>query len=99
MASPRTNFEAPSIEPKKELSSSSSRRRCCALFVDQAGREIGVDRHLLAGNGVEGEARADFGDTRRALGDDEEIDRDQDEEDDDADDEIAAHDETARSRR
>ena len=27
MASPRTNFEAPSIEPKKALSSSSSRRR------------------------------------------------------------------------
>ena len=30
IASPRTNFEAPSIEPKKELSSSSSRRRVCA---------------------------------------------------------------------
>ena len=30
MASPRTNFEAPSIEPKKALSSSSSRRRRCA---------------------------------------------------------------------
>ena len=32
MASPRTNFDAPSIEPKKELSSSSSRRRCWATF-------------------------------------------------------------------
>ena len=32
MASPRTNFEAPSIAPKKELSSSSSRRRSCASF-------------------------------------------------------------------
>ena len=29
-ASPRTNFEAPSIEPKNALSSSSSRRRRCA---------------------------------------------------------------------
>ena len=53
--------------------------------------KIGVDGHLLAGNGVEREARADLGDTRRALGDDDEVDRDQDDEDDDADDEIAAH--------
>ena len=30
MASPRTNLLAPSIEPKKALSSSSSRRRRCA---------------------------------------------------------------------
>ena len=69
------------------------------LLVDQAGMKIGVDRHLLAGNGVQGEARADFRDTRRALGDDDEIDRDQDGEDDQADDEIAAHHELARSRR
>ena len=32
IASPRTNFDAPSIEPKKALSSSSSRRRACATF-------------------------------------------------------------------
>ena len=69
------------------------------LLVDEAGREVGVDRHLLAGNGVEGEARADLGDARRALGDDQEVDRHQDDEDDDADDEIAAHHEAARSRR
>ena len=61
------------------------------LVVDQAGREVGVDRHLLAGHGVEREARADLGDTRRALGDHDEVDRDQDREDDQADDEIAAH--------
>ena len=61
------------------------------LLVDQPRREIGVDRHLLAGNRVEREARADLGDTRRALGDDEEVDGDEDQEDDDADDEIAAH--------
>ncbi len=52
------------------------------LVVDQAGGEVGVDRHLLAGDGVEGEARADLGDAGRALGDDEEVDRDQDHEDD-----------------
>ena len=65
--------------------------RLRGLFVDEAGREIGVDRHLLAGNGVEGEARPDLGDAGRALGDDQEVDRHQDEEDDDADDEVAAH--------
>ena len=61
------------------------------LFVDEARRQVGVDRHLLAGDRVEGEARADFGDAGRALGDDEEVDRHQDEKDDDADEEVAAH--------
>ena len=48
------------------------------LVVDQAGGQVRVDRHLLAWNGVEREARAHFGDTRRALGDNDEVDRDQD---------------------
>ena len=43
------------------------------LVVDEAGGEIGVDGHLLAGNGVEREARADLGDAGRALGDDQKI--------------------------
>ena len=46
--------------------------RLCDLLVDQARRQIGVDRHLLAGDRVEREAGADFGDARRALGDDKE---------------------------
>ncbi len=80
------------MEPKKALSSSSSRRRRCASFSSmQPGGEIGVDGHLLAGDGVEGEARADLGDARGALGDDEEVHRDQDDEHDGADDEVAAH--------
>ncbi|MGY4485651.1 hypothetical protein ACVWWR_004842 [Bradyrhizobium sp. LM3.2] len=65
------------------------------LLVDQAGGEIGVDRHLLAGHGVKVEAGRDFGDTARTLGDDDEVDDDQDGEHDDADDEIAAHHEAA----
>jgi hypothetical protein len=32
------------------------------LFVDYAGREVGVDRHLLARHGVEVEAGGDFHD-------------------------------------
>src|SRR5580704_4741631 len=65
------------------------------LLVDHAGGEIRVDRHLLAGHGVQVEARGDFGDTAGALGDDHEIHDYQDREHDDADDEIAAHDEAA----
>ena len=61
------------------------------VFVDQAGGQIGVDRHLLAGHGVQSETRRDFGDTARTFGDDDEIDDGQDGENDDADDEIAAH--------
>ena len=67
------------------------------LLVDQAGRKVGVDRHLLARNGIESEARADFRDTRRTLGDHDEIHRDQDSENDQADDEVAAHDEIGES--
>ena len=65
------------------------------LLVDQAGIEVGVDRHLLARHGVQMEARRDFGDAPGAFGDDHEIHDHQDREYDDADDEIAAHDEIA----
>jgi hypothetical protein len=94
MASPRTNFEAPSIAPKKPLSSSSALRRSRGLLVDQAGIEVG-DRHLLAGHRVEMEAGGDFGDAARTLGDDHEVHDDEDCEHDDADHEIAAHHEAA----
>ena len=45
MASPRTNFEAPSIEPKKDDSSSSSRRRSCAVLssIMPADRSASID--------------------------------------------------------
>ncbi len=65
------------------------------LVVDRAGRELGVNRHLLAGHRVEVEARRDFGDAPRALGDDDEVHHHQDREHDDADDEVAAHYEVA----
>ena len=63
--------------------------------VDEAGVEVGVDGHLLAGHGVQREAGADLGHTLGALGDDDELDDDQDEEDDQADDDRAADDEVA----
>ena len=96
MASPRTNFEAPSMAPKKPDSSSIWRAAPARLvLVDQAGGEVGVDRHLLAGHGVEVEARGHLGDAAGALGDDHEVHDHQDREHDHADHEIAAHHEIA----
>jgi hypothetical protein len=65
------------------------------LVGDLARVEVGVDRHLLAGHGVEREARADLGDAARAVRDHHELDHDQDQEDDQADDHVAADDEVA----
>ena len=65
------------------------------LLGDDAGVEIGVDAHLLAGHRVQGEARGHFRHAARALGDDDEIDDRQDDEDHQADDEVALHDELA----
>ncbi len=65
------------------------------LHVDDPGAHIRVDGHLLAGHGVEGEARAHFGHAFRTLGDDEELDDGQDEEDHRADHEVAAERELA----
>ena len=62
---------------------------------DLAGVQVGVDRHLLAGHRVEGEARGDLGDAAGAVRDDDELDDDQDQEDDEADDHVAADDEVA----
>ena len=62
---------------------------------DEAGVEVGVDGHLLAGHGVEGEAGGHFADALGAFGDDDELDDDQDQEDHQADDEAAAGDEVA----
>ena len=73
--------------------------RLGGLLVDQAGGEIGVDRHLLAGHRVQLKARGDFGDAARALGDDDEVHDHQDREHDNSDDEITAHDESCRRLR
>ena len=57
---------------------------------DEACGEIRVDRHLLAGQGIEGEARGHFGNAPRALGDDHQVDDHQDQEHEQPDREIAA---------
>jgi hypothetical protein len=60
------------------------------LLVDEAGVQVGLDGHLLAGHGVQGEAGRDFGDAGRAGDDDGLVQDEEDEEDDRADGEIAA---------
>ena len=65
------------------------------VLVDQSGREVGIDGHLLARHRVEGEACRDFGDTSRAFRDDDEVDDDQDCKDDNPDNEVALHHEVA----
>ena len=65
------------------------------VLADQAGVQVGVDRHLLAGHRVQGEARRDFRDAARAVRDHDELDHDQDHEDDHADRVVAADDEGA----
>jgi hypothetical protein len=57
---------------------------------EQPGVQIGVDRHLLARQRVEREARGDFGYAARALGDDDQVDDHQHDKDEQADDIIAA---------
>ncbi len=76
MASPRTNLLAPSIAPKKSA--------CCVIFaaaalglalVDDAGVQVGIDRHLPARHAVQGETGGHFADARGALGDHHELNR------------------------
>ena len=61
----------------------------------QPGVQIGVDRHLLAGHGVEREPRGDLRHSPRALGDDDQVDDHQDGEDENTDNIVAADQEIA----
>ena len=66
------------------------------LFLDQAGRKIGVDRHLFAWHRIEAEPGRNFGDTPRALRDHHEIDHQQNGKQDDTDQHISAHQQAAK---
>ena len=69
--------------------------RAGLCFVDQAGVQVRVDRHLLSGQRIQRESRRDFRDADRAMVDDDILNRDQHQEDDDTDDVVAADDEVA----
>ena len=66
-------------------------------FGEEAGVEVGVDGHLLAGHGVEHEPGGDFADARGALGDHHELDDDDDDENNDADRQRSGGDEIGES--
>jgi len=64
-------------------------------LVDEPGPEIGIDRHLLARHGVQGEARRDLAHPFGALGNHEELHQRHHGEDHGADDVVAPHHELA----
>ncbi len=66
-------------------------------FVDQAGVQIGIDRHLFAGQRIESESGRDFRNADRAVVDHNILDRDQNKEDNGPDDVVPAHHEVAES--
>ena len=67
------------------------------FFVDGAGVQVGVDRHLPARHAVQGKAGGHFADARGTLGDHHELNHDDDDEDDHADDQPIARDEIAKA--
>ena len=60
------------------------------VLVDQAGVQVGVDRHLTAGEPVESEPRGHLADPGRPLSDHHELDHDQDREQDHTHDHLIA---------
>ncbi len=68
------------------------------LLVDESGVEVGVDGHLLAGHGIEGEARGDLGGAHGAVADDQELNGDERDEEHEADHVVAADDKLSEGR-
>ena len=66
------------------------------VLVDESGIEVGVDRHLLAGKSVEGEAGGDFGGAHGAVADDDVLDGDEGDEENESDNVVAAHDKLSK---
>ena len=66
------------------------------VLVDDAGVQVGINRHLFAGHGIQGESGGDLRDASRALGDHRKVDQDQDAEDHDAHQVIAGDHEFAK---
>ena len=85
IASPFTNFMAPSIAPYSWLSFSSLAAPLAGLrLVDLAGAQVRVDAHLLARQRVQREPRADLGHALGTLRDHHELHDRDDQEDDEA---------------
>ena len=96
MASPFTNFMAPSMAPKSWLSFSTSPRRRLASSRSMLPARMSASMDICLPGMASSVKRADdFGDALRALGDDDELHDGDDQEDHEADDEVAADDELA----
>ena len=67
------------------------------MFVDESGIEVGVDRHLLAGESVKSKAGGDFGGAHSAVTDDDVLDGDKGDEENESDNVVAANDELPES--
>jgi hypothetical protein len=78
-----------------------ARQQCATatglVGIDMASSQFGVDGHLLAGHGVQGEPRADLRHARRAFRNHDELNRGENEEHNDTHDKIAGHHETTES--
>ena len=66
------------------------------VFVDQARIQVGIHSHLLAGHGIQGEARRHFGNALGAFGDHHKVDHHQDGKHDQAHGKVAANQEVAK---
>ncbi len=69
-----------------------------AFGIEDAGVNVGVDRHLFSRHSVQRKAGGDFSHPLRTRGDDDELNCDQNCEYDQADDEISPHDEFSEGR-
>jgi hypothetical protein len=67
------------------------------VFVDESGIEIGIDRHLLAGESIEGEAGGDFSGAHSAVRDHDVLDGNEGDEENESDNVVAADNELAES--
>ncbi len=75
-----------------------SRRRALGFVRGHhSGGEIGIDGHLLAGQGVERKPRRNFGNAPCALGNHHQVDDQQDQEHKQSDGKVAAYQESAES--
>ena len=67
----------------------------CFVIIDQAGVQIGINRHLFAGHRIECETGSDLGDPLCAFGDYDELNQNQDNEHNKTDHRIATNNKAA----
>src|SRR5260370_28849009 len=66
------------------------------MLIDEYGIQVGIDRHLLARESVEGEAGGDFSGAHGTVADDDVLDGDEGDEENKSDNVVAAHNELSK---